>query len=92
MVLMLVLLCPLPPLPLLLRDTNPRFGNSFLSLLREGDKDKGMEEHDAADDDTPSFRKGVRLVAVVAELVVMEDPVMDSPPPPPPDEEAVLTK
>ena len=34
-----------------------------------------------ADDDTPSFRKGVRLVAVVAEVVVMEDPVMDYPPP-----------
>ena len=35
-----------------------------------------------ANDDTPSFRKGVRLVAMVAEVVVMEDPVMDFPPPP----------
>lgn len=45
--------------------------DSFISLLN--DKGMEMEEHDAADEDAPSFQKGVRLVAV-AEVVSSSSP------------------
>lgn len=47
--------------------------DSFISLLNDNDKGMEMEEHDAADEDAPSFQKGVRLVAV-AEVVSSSSP------------------
>ena len=38
--------------------------DSFISLLNDNEKGMEMEEHDAADDDAPSFQKSGRLVAV----------------------------